>query len=125
MGARFLTEKQIEANLTEEVRTLPLLDGSQIVVRGYKVNWRNFDIVVRHGVVSAADIAEAIEYQAEVQGVLPGQALGGVLIPLRAQADRIINDKLAVLEKRIALREKLIGDFRNAVRPKETRRPSE
>jgi hypothetical protein len=125
MGARFLTEKQIEANLTEEVRTLPLLDGSTIVVRGYTVNWRNFDIVVKHGVASAAEIAEAIEYQAEVQGVLPGQALGGVLIPLRTQANRIIDDKLAALEKRMAMREKLIGEFRNAVRPKDEPRPSE
>ncbi len=95
-----------------------MLCGRKLIVRSYRVNWRVFDTVVKHRAASVAEIAEVLDYQAEVNGLLPGQALGEVLVPFKQKADRIIDHKLAAIKNRTALQQKLMMDFRTAAQYK-------
>jgi hypothetical protein len=114
MGARFKTDQQIEIDLLEEARALPMLCGRNLIVRNYRLNWRVFDSVVKHRAATVAEIAEALDYQAEMKKLLPGQVLGEVLMPLREKANKILEHKRAAIAKRKALQQKLKLDFRDA-----------
>lgn len=115
MGVRFLTEKTIEDYLAEEVRLLPFPDGTVKPVRTFKLTWANYDIVLQHGPLSAPEISALALFYANKKGYELGLALGEVLNPLRETANSKIDEKLAVLKQKMALREQLRSQFRSAV----------
>lgn len=122
MGVGFLTEKDMEALLVEETRTLPMPDGTAKVVRNFKMTWTNYDIVLKYGPLSAIEISTLMMFRAAKFGLEPGHALREVLIPLRRQANKVLERNIARRKQRIALRESLLSSFNGAA--KETRSAS-
>lgn len=99
MGARFLTERKIEDYLVEEVRALPMPDGTVRHVRAFRLRWRNYDIVLQHGALSAVELSALTLFYATKTGLPFEEALADVLGPLRVHANAIIDQKLAWLNR--------------------------
>lgn len=117
----------MEDFLTEEVRALPHPDGGVRHVRSFKLTWVNYDIVLQHGPLSALEISTLMHFYAEKNGYDLGHALREVLVPLRREANRVMDRKLAVLKRKSAMRENLRGQFSGAadgsIKPGEAKDP--
>lgn len=99
MGARFMTERKMESFLVEEVRALPMPDGTVRHVRDFRLTWRNYDIVLQHCSLSAVELSALTLFYAAKKGLPFETALVDVLRPLRDRANVIIDQKLAWLNR--------------------------
>ncbi|WP_299730523.1 hypothetical protein [uncultured Tateyamaria sp.] len=76
----FLTEKEIEAELTIEVRDLPDTKGAMRHIRGYRFMWREFDRIVNTTEVDPFDIIEIAEVYVAEYGDPWGEAFQDVVL---------------------------------------------
>ena len=111
---RFLTEKTIEDYLQDEIRVLPMPDGSQLALRAFRLTFANYDIVVKYGPLSAVEISALMLFYADKTGMELRYALREVLSPLRKVADRKLDQRIALRKQRLAMRKSLRSSFQSA-----------
>lgn len=114
MGKKFFTDDSVEDFLTEEIRSLPLSNGTFCPVAGFKLTWANYEIVLQHGSLSAPEITMLMRFYADKMGYSLSHALRDVLIPLRTEANRKIDEKLSVHQRKMTCRAELRRQFHGA-----------
>jgi hypothetical protein len=114
MGSRLRTEAEIEDYLQQEVRGVPMPDGSIRNLQHFGVTWANYDLALRYGPLSAVEISALALFRAERKDVPFEVALADVLIPLRQRCDDILDRRIAARERRISLRNQFRADFNAA-----------
>lgn len=99
MERKFLIEREIEAMLVQEARFVPLPDGSQTLVRQFRLVWDNLEVYLRYLPLTRARVSAIALSHSRLRGLPVDEAFYDVVVVLGKRARDVMRRRLDALKR--------------------------